>query len=237
MDTRKEKFPYGIPGHNLTEIEREIPIEEPPVWPVNDKLKIIGKRVTRIDALDKVTGKATFTSDVKLPGMLYAKMIRSNVPHAIIKSIDISKAKSLAGVHAIHLIENAQKDGEENKHGKYPMVKYAGQPLGGIAAESLEIAKDALALINVSYEEKPFVIDIDSAMKPDAPIVFDAPIVQKEDGGDVGEKHDGSKGSGNVRGPSTSSFFGGPRGDLEAKPQCFVQSISLHHQAPQGPAP
>ena len=50
MDTRKEKFPYGIPGHNLSEIEREIPIEEPPVWPVNDKLKIIGKRRKSIGA-------------------------------------------------------------------------------------------------------------------------------------------------------------------------------------------
>ncbi|MEP0134331.1 MAG: xanthine dehydrogenase family protein molybdopterin-binding subunit [Eudoraea sp.] len=216
MDTRKEKFPYGIPGHNLSEIERDIPIEEPPVWPVNDELKVIGKRVTRIDALEKVTGKAKYTSDIKLPGMLYAKMLRSNVPHAVITSIDISKAESLPGVHAIHLIENAQKEGEENNNGKYPMVKYAGQPLGGVAAESLEIAKDAISLIKVNYEEKPFVIDIEAAMELNAPIVFDVPVTQQEDGGDVGETHDGSKGEGNVRGPSTSSFFGGPRGDMEA---------------------
>ena len=95
------------------------------------------------------------------------------------------------------------------------MVKYVGQPLGGVAAESLEIAKDAISLIKVSYEQKPFVIDIEAAMEIDAPIVFDVPITQQEDGGDVGETHDGSKGEGNVRGPSTSSFFGGPRGDLE----------------------
>ncbi len=214
MDTRKDKFPHGIPGHNLSEIEREIPIEEPPAWPVNDKLKVIGKRVTRIDALDKVTGKAKFTSDMKLPGMLYAKMLRSKVPHANITSIDISKAKSLAGVHAIHLIENVQKEGEENKGGKYPQVKYAGQPLGGVAAESLEIAKDAIKLIEVNYQNKPFIIDMEKAMEIGAPIVFDVPIAQQEDGGDVGEVHDGSKGKGNVRGPSTSSFFGGPRGDL-----------------------
>ncbi|MFK7971387.1 MAG: xanthine dehydrogenase family protein molybdopterin-binding subunit [Bacteroidia bacterium] len=215
MDTRKEKFPFGIPGHNLSEIEREIPIEEPPVWPVNDDLKIIGKRVTRIDALDKVTGKAKYTADMKLPGMLYAKMLRSKVPHAKISSIDISAAKNLEGVHAIHLIENQKNDSEENDKGQYPMVKYVGQPLGGVAAISLDIAKDAIALIKVNYEEKPFVIDLDSAMKNDAPIVFNEPIVQQEDGGDVGETHDGSKGTGNVRGPSTSSFFGGPRGDLE----------------------
>ncbi len=215
MDTRKEKFPYGIPGHNLSEIEREIPIEEPPVWPINDKLKIIGKRVTRIDAIDKVTGLAKYTSDIKLPGMLYAKMLRSNVPHAVITSIDISKAESLSGVHAIYLNENTQKEGEQNNNGKYPMVKYVGQPLGGVAAESLEIAKDAISLIKVNYEKKPFVIDLETAMEINAPIVFDEPITKQEDGGDVGEVHDGSKGEGNVRGPSTSSFFGGPRGNLE----------------------
>lgn len=215
MDTRKEKFPYGIPGHNLGEVEREIPVEEPPVWPINDKLKVVGKRITRIDALEKVTGKAIYTSDIKLPGMLYAKMLRSNVPHATISSIDISKAKSLSGVHAIHLIENSPKEGEENSNGKYPMVKYVGQPLAGVAAESLEIAKEAVSLIKVNYEKKPFVIDLEAAMELNAPIVFDAPITQQQDGGDVGETHDGSKGEGNVRGPSTSSFFGGPRGDLE----------------------
>ncbi|WP_425235563.1 xanthine dehydrogenase family protein molybdopterin-binding subunit [Ulvibacterium sp.] len=215
MDTRKEKFPYGIPGHNLGEVEREIPVEEPPVWPVNDKLKVIGKRVTRIDALEKVTGRAIYTSDIKLPGMLYAKMLRSNVPHATISSIDISKAKSLPGVHAIHLIESPPKEGEENSTDKYPMVKYVGQPLAGVAAESLEIAKEAVSLIKINYEKKPFVIDLEAAMELNAPIVFDAPITQQQDGGDVGETHDGSKGEGNVRGPSTSSFFGGPRGNLE----------------------
>ena len=215
METRKEKFPYGIPGHNLKEIEREIPKDEPPAWPINEELKTVGKRVRRIDALEKVTGKAKYTSDIKLQGMLYAKFLRSNVPHAVITSIDVSKAQSLPGVHAIHLIENKQKEGEENKNGKYPEVKYVGQPLGGVAADSLEIAKDAISLITVKYAEKPFVIGVEEAMELDAPIVFDQPIGQQSDGGDVGETHDGSKGEGNVRGPSTSSFFGGPRGDLE----------------------
>ncbi|MEO1010989.1 MAG: xanthine dehydrogenase family protein molybdopterin-binding subunit [Bacteroidota bacterium] len=215
MDTRKEKFPYGIPGHNLSEVEREIPVEEPSAWPVNDKLKVIGKRIKRIDALEKVTGKAIYTSDIKLPGMLYAKMFRAKVPHAVITSIDTSKAENLAGVHAVHLIKNTKKDGEKDNKGKYPMVKYVGQPLGGIAAESLEIAKEAASLVQVYYEEKPFVVDLEAAMELNAPIVFDQPIEQQEDGGDVGESHDGSKGEGNVRGPSTSSFFGGPRGDLD----------------------
>ena len=208
MDTRKEKFPHGIPGHNLGEVEREIPIEEPPAWPINKELKVVGKRVKRYDALEKVTGKARYTSDIKLPGMLYAKMLRSNVPHAVIRSIDTSKAERLAGVHAIHLIENTPKEGEESNMDKYPMVKYVGQPLGGVAAETLEIAKEAISLIKVSYETKPFVIDLEEAMEDGAPVVFEEPIEAQTDGGDVGEVHDGTKGRGNVRGPSTGSFFG-----------------------------
>ena len=70
MDTRKEKFPYGIPDHNLTEIEREIPADEPPAWPVNDQLQEVGKRRIRVDARAKVTGEAKYTSDIRLPGML-----------------------------------------------------------------------------------------------------------------------------------------------------------------------
>ncbi len=214
MDTRKEKFPFGIPDHNLEEIEREIPIEEPPAWPINDELKIVGKRVKRIDALAKVKGEAKYTSDIQLPGMLYAKMLRSNVPHAKIKSIDVSKALKLPGVHAVHVIKNAGK-GEENSDNQYPDVKYVGQPIAGVAAETLAIAKDAVALIDVKYEIKAFVIDMEEAMEEGAPLVFDEPIERQEDGGDVGVVHDGSKGKGNLRGPSTSSFFGGPRGDLE----------------------
>lgn len=207
MDTKKVKFPHGIPGHNLGEIEREIPNEEPPAWPINDELKVVGKRVKRIDARAKVTGEAKYTSDIKLPGMLYAKMLRSNVPHAKIKSIDVSKAEMHRGVYVVHVITN--DDGE------YPEVKYVGQPLAGIAAESQEVAKEALSLIQVNYETKPFVIDLEDAMQDDAPLVFDAPIAAQEDGGDVGVVHDGSEGRGNLRGPSTTSFFGGPRGDLE----------------------
>ena len=124
MEKKKEIFPYGIPGHNLTEIEREIPIEEPPAWPINAELKEVGKRRKRYDARSKVTGEATYTSDIQLPGMLYAKFLRSNVPHASIRSIDDSAARKVAGVHAINII-TTEIDGKE----MYPEVKYVGQPI------------------------------------------------------------------------------------------------------------
>jgi xanthine dehydrogenase YagR molybdenum-binding subunit len=211
MDTRKEKFPHGIPGHNLGEIEREIPNDEPPAWPINDELKVVGKRIKRNDARAKVTGDAKYTSDIQLPGMLYAKIFRSNVPHALIKSIDVSMAERHPGVKAVHVFTN----NEEGQPTTYQEVKYAGQPLAGVAAESLDIAKEAIALIKVSYDTKPFVIDLEESMKEGAPLVYDAPVEAKVDGGDVGVVHDGTKGSGNMRGPTTASFLGGPRGDLD----------------------
>ncbi|MEL7003111.1 MAG: hypothetical protein AAFN93_10295, partial [Bacteroidota bacterium] len=70
MDTKKIKMPYGIPGDKITEVEREVPYNEPEAWPVNDKLKHVGKRVKRYDAYAKVTGLARYTSDVQLQGML-----------------------------------------------------------------------------------------------------------------------------------------------------------------------
>lgn len=96
------------------------------------------------------------------------------------------------------------------------MVRFAGQPVAGVAAESLDIAEEALKLIEVRYEYLDFVVDLEKAREPGAPLVFKSEVVQKEDGGDVGVDHSGLEGQGNVRGPSTSSFYGGDRGNLEA---------------------
>jgi xanthine dehydrogenase YagR molybdenum-binding subunit len=207
MDTKKLKLPYGIPGHNLGEIEREVPVSEPSAWPINDKLKHVGKRVKRYDAVAKVTGQAKYTADIQLPGMLYAKFFRSNTPHANIKSIDTAKAERYPGVYGIHVMKNDE--------GEYPVVKYAGQPLAGVAASSLAIAEEAIQLIEVQYEHLDFVIDVEEAQHPEAPIVHKQSLSAQTDGGDVGVTHDGSKAKGNIVGPSTGSFFGGPRGNLD----------------------
>src|SRR5437588_3088692 len=71
-------------------------------------LKTIGHPTARIDAVERVTGKATYTGDVKLPGMIYARVLRSPHPHARIKAIDVSKALALPGVKAIVTHENCQ---------------------------------------------------------------------------------------------------------------------------------
>lgn len=217
MATKKIKLPHGIPGHNLGEIEREVPAGEPPAWPVNDQLKEVGKRVTRLDAKAKVTGEAKYTADIKLPGMLYGSMLHSDYPHAKIKSIDTSAAERYPGVMAVHVFKQvvgmAQSAEGEDSSG-YPDVKYAGQAIAGVAATTQLAADEATRLIKVDYEHLPFVIDLDDAQKPDAPLVFTTDVEQEDSGGGGGGER-GLKTQGNLRGPTTGSFFGGPRGDVE----------------------
>lgn len=213
---RKEKFPIGIPGVNLREIEREVPVTEPPAWPINDKLKHVGKSVKRTDAILKVTGKAKYTADINLPGMLQGRMLRSPHPSAKILSIDTSAAEAFPGVKAVYVLRS-NMSGAEPKGGEdngYPEIKYAGQAIAGVAAKDGQTAEEALKLIKVEYQTMPFVVDMDEAREPGAPLVFEQQVEQEETGGGGG----GAKGleqQGNVRGPSTKSFFGGPRGDVE----------------------
>ena len=89
--TRKLRVAVGIPGVDLTEVERTVPMDEPPALPINEKLQVVGKRTRRLDAGLKVTGEARYTSDVRLPGMLYGRILRSPFPHARVRSIDASR--------------------------------------------------------------------------------------------------------------------------------------------------
>ena len=217
MAKKKQTFPYGIPDHNLSSIEREIPSDEPPAWPVNDDLKVVGKRIRRTDAKEKVTGAAKYTSDIQLSGMLYGRMLRSPWPHARIKSLDYSEAEAMTGVHGIHVFKRlagmAEPQGESEDSG-YPEIRFAGQPILGVAASSVHIAEEALAKVKIDYEVLPFVVDLEEAQKPEAPLVYMTDVDQEETGGGGGSDA-GLKTQGNIRGPSTASFFGGPRGNIE----------------------
>ncbi len=203
MDTKKIKMPFGIAGEKIEEVEREVPVNEPDAWPVNEELKQVGKRVKRLDAEAKVTGSARYTSDIQLPGMLVGKMLTSDRPSASILSIDTSKAENLRGVYGIHIMKN-----EDDQN--FPVVRYAGQPIVAVAALTEEIAEEAVELITVEYEKKPFVVDVEDAMNPESPIVYEAPVEQEaSEGGE--EIEEGLKLVGNVRGPNE----GQPRGDLK----------------------
>jgi xanthine dehydrogenase molybdenum-binding subunit len=129
---------------------------------------IIGKSVRRRDAFEKVTGEAVFSTDVKLPGMLYAKVLRSPYPHAKIKKIDISKAEQFPGVKAVAYYGNTPRikfntsatmtftvphlEPVLDQYIFDDVVRYVGDEVAAVAAVSEEIAQQALKLIEVEYE-------------------------------------------------------------------------------------
>jgi len=158
-----------------------------PQSPAISVLNVVGHATPRIDAEQRVSGKATYTADVKLPGMLYARVLRSPHPHARIKGIDVSKARALPGVKAIIThetcravwgagsIAGGQQYNDEmkriTKQRRYAFnnpVRFAGEPVAAVAALDRHLAEDALQLIAVDYEILPHVLDPEEAMKPDA---------------------------------------------------------------------
>ena len=147
----------------------------------------IGKRTIRPDGADKVTGRAAFGADFSLPGMLWGKVLRSPHPHAIIKSINLEKAAALPGVKAVMsgadlvtfpldkpvMVGPADMRFVSRNVMARDKALYAGHAVAAVAAVSAKIAQDALALIVVDYEVLPHVIDVEEAMKPDAPVLHE----------------------------------------------------------------
>jgi xanthine dehydrogenase molybdenum-binding subunit len=140
------------------------------------KYRHIGKATPRKDAREIVTGKAQYINDTKLPKMLYGKFLRSPYPHANIKNIDTSKAQAYPGVEAVLTHRNCP----EWKAGDPPhkkilnsKMRFVGDGVALVAAKTVEIAEEALELIDVEYEQLPAVYDVEEAMKPDAPQLYD----------------------------------------------------------------
>ena len=177
---------------NLEKIKTTIPDDEPKPWDGKDDLKFIGKRVPRIDGHFKTTGRAKYSVDMQLPGMLYARFLRSPYPSALIKNIDFSKASKLPGVKAIVTV-----------YDELPyQLRFAGQEILGVAADSIDTANEALSLIRIEYEELKFVIDKEKARKSYAHVVHESRIGRATTEGDAGEQEDDDvEQTGNIRGP------------------------------------
>jgi xanthine dehydrogenase molybdenum-binding subunit len=146
------------------------------VLPKQPEYTIIGTSPEMKLTKNKVTGRAEYTVDMKRPGMLYARTLRSPYASANIRGIDYSKAMELPGVWAVVTHEDAKllykpSHGNAREYGLDDMVRYVGDKVAMVAAETEEIANQALELIEVDYEVLPFVVDMEEAMKPDAPVV------------------------------------------------------------------
>jgi CO/xanthine dehydrogenase Mo-binding subunit/aerobic-type carbon monoxide dehydrogenase small subunit (CoxS/CutS family) len=143
--------------------------------PAPGGLRHIGKGTPRVDAEEIVSGTATFISDLRMPGMLYGKVLRSPHPHANILDIDTTLAEKLPGVEAIITHKNAP-DWKAGNPKYVPVleerVRFVGDAVALVAAETEEIAEEALKLIRVEYEQLPAVFDVEEAMKPDAPQLY-----------------------------------------------------------------
>ena len=143
----------------------------------SEQFRYVGKRVKRGDAVEKVTGQWIYGTDFTLPGMLYAKALRSPYPHARILSIDMSRARKLPGVRAAVTGEDAPyRFGSTVRDEPFlarDKVRYTGEPVAAIAAVSEEIAREAIDLIEVEYEELAGVFDPLEAMRADAPVIHE----------------------------------------------------------------
>jgi putative selenate reductase molybdopterin-binding subunit len=189
---------------DLGESGETLPVEGEPIAPTGTEARVrvapkiilapevkpfqrVGKPDPKVDAVKLVQGKPAFTADMELRGMLYAKILHSPVAHARLKKIDVSKARALPGVAAVLTWKDiprvvystaGQSDpipGPLDSFSLDNKVRFVGDRVAFVAAETPEIAEQALKLIEVEYEELPALFDPAEAMKPGAPRLHDEP--------------------------------------------------------------
>ena len=157
--------------------------EQPWTWKVPESSERIQRTMSRQDAQERVSGQAAYTRDICLPGMLYAKILTSPYAHAKIISMDTSRAEALVGVRDILKFEDPDiaKDMQTgaDTSAAYSIPTLPGtsdfyqHPMGVVVvADSEEICDKALRLIKIQWEERPFVLDMEEAAKPDAPKIM-----------------------------------------------------------------
>ena len=145
-----------------------------------EKYKVIGTRPVRHDGIPKVTGEAQYGADVRLPGMLYGKVLRSPHPHAVIRSIDTSRAEAHPDVRAVATAQDLGTPGRVGREVALGVtqtdnvlasrkVLYKGHAVAAVAAASPHVAEEALSLIDVDYDPLPAVTNVEDAMRPGAP--------------------------------------------------------------------
>ena len=142
------------------------------------ELKVVGTAVPRADGGDKVRGQTIYAADVKLPGLLWAKILRSPHPHARIRRVDISQAEKVPGVRAVITGEDVKgrligKQIRDMPVLCWDTVRFAGDRVAAVAAETVDAAEEALNLIEVDYELLPAVFDPLAAMAPGAPKIHE----------------------------------------------------------------
>jgi putative selenate reductase molybdopterin-binding subunit len=179
--------PYNDP-------DRMLKMGEHPEGLSPGQYRIVGKSVPRVDAVKLALGKPAYTDDFKLPGMQYAKILHSPHAHARIKRIDATKARALPGVRAVLTHQDIKPVRFTTAGQSHPLpspldslvldekMRFVGDRVAAVAADTEDIAEHALALIEVEYEVLPAVIRPEDALKAGAPILHDEPDCSGIDG-------------------------------------------------------
>ncbi|HEC36529.1 MAG TPA: xanthine dehydrogenase, partial [Anaerolineae bacterium] len=155
--------------------------------PEMEPLRVVGKPEPKVDGVKLATGRPVFTDDIKLEGMLYGALLTSPHAHARIKRIDVSRARALPGIHAVLTHEDVPRVKYASGGQSFPQpppydqvvldskVRHVGDRVAVVAAETPELARKALGLIEVEYEVLPHVLDAEEAMREGAPVIHDEP--------------------------------------------------------------
>jgi CO/xanthine dehydrogenase Mo-binding subunit len=150
-----------------------------------DRVRYVGKDTYRADAYPKVTGELEYVDDIRLDGMLYGKILRSQIPHGNVQSVDVSDAERLRGVAAIITPFNVPTNLFTRQFTYVPWkeikdrrlidsrVRYVGDPVAAVVAEDPWIAEEAIERIRVEYEELPSVMTAEESIRDDAPLIHD----------------------------------------------------------------
>ncbi len=183
-----------------------------------DKFSVIGQSVPRLESEEKVTGRLKYLEDLKLTGLLHGKILRSPHAHATIRHIDTRQAEKLPGVVAVLTRDDITNNPAYDSHYgpvykdqtivALDKVRYVGDPVAAIAATRVDIAEEALELIEVDYEELPAVLDQEEALAETAPVLHEKIEIRRQGFADVG-------GIRPVDGTNICNHFHLSKGDVE----------------------
>jgi putative selenate reductase molybdopterin-binding subunit len=186
-DSERESQP-GFEGEYAEEVQTHTRImPRIQLTPDKEPFKSVGKPEPKVDAIKLAQGKPAFVADLEMRGMLYAKVLTSPHAHAEIKSIDAGRARSLPGVAAVLTYEDIPRIAYSSAGQSDPIpgpldcfsldtkVRFVGDRVAFVAAETLEIAEEALSLIDVEYELLEPILDMRKAMQPGAPTIHGEP--------------------------------------------------------------
>jgi len=149
----------------------EVPDFEPTPWTAGTPMEVVGECVPRMDALEKVTGQAVYTADVRRTGMLYAEVVRAPIAHGRVLTLDLAPALEVPGVRAV--LQREEVEGVRYDSGQLfdQTIRFAGQPLAAVCADTPEAAARAAKAAIVRVETERHAVTVGAALAPHAPLV------------------------------------------------------------------